>query len=43
MRISVRMLAVVLLMAALSGCGACAAAGDKNAQNVLCRVFDGKF
>ena len=43
MRALARVLVAVLLMAAVAGCGACAASGDKNAQNVLCRVLDTKF
>ena len=43
MRILPGLMATFLLMAALSGCGACAAGGDRSTQNVFCRVFDANF
>ena len=43
MHVLARVFAVVFVLAAVAGCGNCAASGNKNAQDMLCRVLDTKF
>jgi len=43
MRAWARVFAAVLVLAAVAGCGNCAASGNRNTQDVLCRMLDAKF